>query len=194
MTDATNTTAAATAMTADTDTVTLVTTDVAASLVGVSARTVRRWIQRGYLPAIDGAGGQLVSPADLPAAKRAAGHGRGHGRGHRRPDMATDTVTDADTSAMTVSPAARSQLEAIRDEWLQPLVDQLRDAERSIGRLEQERGQLRAEVDQLRRDRDDATEPSARLGEAKGAEVGQDTRPWWRFWDRSCEDRRVSDG
>ena len=143
--------------------VTLVTTEEAAQLVGVSARTIRRWIQRGLLAATEGDRGQVVSPADLRAAKLAAGHGRGHGHGHGR--TRPDTVTDADISNVTVSPAARSQLEAIRDEWLQPLVNQLRDAERSIGRLEQERDQLRAEVEHLT-----MRHPAP--------------RPWWRFWER----------
>jgi DNA-binding transcriptional MerR regulator len=182
MTDTTDTNPTDMTMTADTDTdtVTLVTTDVAAHLVGVSARTVRRWIQHGSLPAGAGANSQLVSPADLPAAKRAAGHRRGHdhGHGHRRTDTATDSVTNADTSAMAVSPAARSQLEAIRDEWLQPLVDRLGDAERNIGRLEQERDQLRAEVDRLHRERDASPEGSAGSGEAEGTKVGHES--WWR--------------
>ena len=48
-----------------------------------------------------------------------------------------------------MTPAARSQLDAVRDEWLQPLVDQLRALERDYGRVEQERDQLWAELERL---------------------------------------------
>jgi hypothetical protein len=64
--------------------------------------------------------------------------------------QAADAVVGDDVPpAVAVSPAARSQLEAIRDEWLQPLVDQLREAERTIGRLEAERDQAVQERDDL---------------------------------------------
>jgi excisionase family DNA binding protein len=159
--------------------VTMVTTEEAAHLAGVSARTIRRWIQRGLLVATEGASGQLVSPADLPTAKQAAGHGRGHGRGHghRAPDM----VMDADTTDVAVSPAARSQLEAIRDEWLRPMMERNEELARQLGRVEQERDQLRVEVDRLYA----ATEPSAAPGEAERQNMSHTAaRPWWRFWDR----------
>ena len=45
-----------------------------------------------------------------------------------------------------VSPAARAQLEAIRDEWLAPLVAQIREQAERIGRLEAERDALAAQV------------------------------------------------
>jgi hypothetical protein len=51
---------------------------------------------------------------------------------------------------VVVADAARAQLEAVRDEWLRPFVDQVADLSRQLGRVEQERDQLRAEVDRLR--------------------------------------------
>jgi excisionase family DNA binding protein len=160
--------------------VTLVTTEEAAHLAGVSARTVRRWIQRGLLAATEGASGQLVSPADLPAAKQAAGHGRGHGRGHGH--KAPDMVMDADTTDVAVSPAARSQLEAIRDEWLRPMMERNEELARQLGRVEQERDQLRVEVDRLHA----PLERSAGTGEVERQEVSHTApRPWWRrLWER----------
>ena len=68
-----------------------------------------------------------------------------------------------------MTPTARSQLDAVRDEWLQPLVDQLRALERDYGRVEQERDQLRAEVERLT------------TATTSGPES---PRPWWRFWGR----------
>jgi hypothetical protein len=70
--------------------------------------------------------------------------------------VAEGVVGDNMPPTSAVSPAARSQLEAIRDEWLQPLIDQLREAERTIGRLEAERDALRVERDTLRVGREDA--------------------------------------
>ena len=163
MTDTTDTgrpdTSADTDMTAAT--VTLVTTSEAARLAGVSARTVRRWVQRGLLASVASDGGQLVSPADLPAAKAASGGGHGHGhghghvpvRGHGHGRVDTDTDTDTDIPAGAVSPAAVAQLEAIRDEWLAPLVARIEELARENGTLreraamvEQDRDRLAAEV------------------------------------------------
>ena len=67
--------------------------------------------------------------------------------GHLAGDVADDNAL---RPSMAVSPAARSQLEAIRDEWLQPLIDQLREAERILGRVEAERDQAARERDALR--------------------------------------------
>ena len=55
----------------DAATVTMVTTEDAARLAGVSVRTVRRWIQHGHLPALRVDRGKLVSPADIPEARKA---------------------------------------------------------------------------------------------------------------------------
>jgi hypothetical protein len=39
------------------------------------------------------------------------------------------------SASRAVSPAALEQLEAVRDQWLQPLIDQIRELERERGRL-----------------------------------------------------------
>jgi len=140
----------------DAATVTMVTTEDAAHLARVTVRTVRRWIQHGHLPTIETDRGKLVSPADLPEARKRAsrGHDRGHIRtpnGHDRghDNMATDT--DTAMTAPALSSAAKAQMEAIRDQWLRPLVDRIEELNRVNGRLEQERDALRAELDrQLR--------------------------------------------
>jgi len=137
--------------TADMTAVTVVTVDEAADLAGVSARTIRRWIQRGILPSrTSGDRGKLVAPGDLRHARQAArgGHGHGHGQGHghdgrvhdRGSDRA-DTVMDTDTPVppVSVSASARSQMESIRDEWLQPLIDQIAEKSELIGALRTER-------------------------------------------------------
>jgi hypothetical protein len=57
--------------------------------------------------------------------------------------------------------------------------------EATIGRLEQERDHLRAEVEQLRAAQDAAPTRSEPLGEVVGHNEGQDAPvPWWRFWAR----------
>jgi len=198
-----------------TDMDTLVTAEEAAQLVGVSARTVRRWIQRGFLLAVATDDGQRVVPADLLAAKRAAGghgHGRGHGHGHHAPVTAMDTDTDTDMSTpATVSPAAVAQLEAIRDQWLRPLMERSEELARENGRLAAERDaaarerdraqeQLDADrsiadqlVDLLQHERDAALAEVARLSAgpptpappiAVSAASVASPAPWWRFWDR----------
>jgi len=42
--------------------------------------------------------------------------------------------------------SARQQLEAIRDEWLRPLVDRIGELEREVGRLQAERDAFAAQV------------------------------------------------
>jgi hypothetical protein len=121
-----------------TDAAMLVTTAVAAAMAGVSPRTIRRWIQRGYLPATQSAEGYLVSPADLASARAAAGPGHGHVRGHGHRTAVTDADTATSAPPVVVS-AASAQLAAIRDEWLAPLVDRIAELERQAGRLEAER-------------------------------------------------------
>ena len=48
-----------------------------------------------------------------------------------------------------VSPAAMAQLEAVRDQWLQPLVSQIREQAEHIGRLAAERAAIARERDDL---------------------------------------------
>jgi excisionase family DNA binding protein len=187
MDTATVTDAATTQADTDTATVTMVTTEDAAHLAGVSVRTIRRWIQHGHLPAIETDRGKLVSPADIPEARKHAG--RGHGHGHIRPPNGHDRghdnmVTDTDT-AMT-APAlssATEQMEAIRDRWLMPLVDRIGALERENGRLENERDQVTRERDALRAELLAARETPA-TAHHDDITPATPTLPPWRHWLR----------
>ena len=171
----------------DAATVTMVTTEDAARLASVSVRTVRRWIQHGHLPAIETDRGKLISPADIPEARKRAsrGHDRGHIRtpnGHDRghDNMATDTDTAMTAPALS---SATEQMEAIRDQWLMPLVDRIGALERENGRLENERDQVARERDALRAELDATRETSPALPrEDAPVEVGE--IPTWRRWVR----------
>ena len=166
--------ATATARDTARDTVTLVTVEEAALLARVSVRTIRRWIQYGYLSYEYRGHEKVVSPADLPAARRAAGHGRGRGhgrdshespRGHERRD--TDTDTDTAMPPVTVSLAAHAQLAALRDEWVAPFVAQIAQLEREVGRLSGER----VGAEEARRRTDDLVTELRRRAEVAEAEA-----------------------
>lgn len=180
-----------------TDTAIMVTTEEAAKMAGVSARTIRRWINRGVLPSIDGPDGRMVSPADLARARTDARSTRGHGQetsGQRsHPDM--DTATrghDRGQDWVSVPARARQELEAVRDEWLMPLVDRIAELERENGRLEAERDQLQQERDELRARLKpiEATQSAETAAKVESVEEQQNEaqagtqRPWWQFWRR----------
>ncbi len=176
----------------------------AARVAGVSARTIRRWIEKGTLPAVTGAGGVLyVFPQDLEAARIASGSrpspvardredsGDMSPSGTVRDDW--DTLEDAGhvrDMLPVVSPAARSQLEAIRDEWLAPLVAQIREQAEQVGVLRterdralQERDALSAEVERLKAAQDAAVAAPEPQHEAQPAEAVPDaSAPWWASW------------
>jgi len=118
----------------------------AAAALGVSAGAVRKRLERGHLTGHKEAGQwRVVLPAD--DATR-----------HDATNATRQDTTRHDATGGAVTPAARSQLDAVRDGWLQPLVDQLRALERDYGRVEQERDQLRAELARLQVSRDPGTE------------------------------------
>ena len=170
-----------------------VSTGQAAKLAGVSARTVRRWIEKGYLPAQQTARGWLVSPSDLPAASAAARQAEEESHvldarsavlpdGLRdirlKQDGHGDTRTDGPTEPHShpiqlVSDAARQQLEAIRDEWLAPLIVQLRELERENGKLQAERDGLH---ERLRQYEEASMTHNLKLEPIP--EVPQ--QPWWK--------------
>src|SRR5215213_8258536 len=76
------------------DMVTTVVVEDAAAMAGVSARTIRRWIQCAHLPHIEDENGRRVSPEDLPQERKA----------QRVPD-ATRCAFDSDAFAQVGSPA-----------------------------------------------------------------------------------------
>jgi len=130
----------------DTDAAT-VTTEEAARRAGVSPRTIRRWIQRGVLPATVTPDGYLIAAGDLGSAAAGAGQGP-RPRSHAVTDAATSAATDTDMATpVIVNPTARAQLEAIRDEWLAPLVAQITTQAEQIGHLEAERDELQRRVE-----------------------------------------------
>jgi hypothetical protein len=160
----------------------MVTLAEAAELAQVSVRTIRRWIQHGFLAVTEDDQGKMVSPADLPLARERAGHGHrrghdqpGHGRGHGhdRADRDTDT-------AMT---ASQVQAVAFRDAFIQPLVDQLARQEEKLTAQAERIGRLRAELEQLRAAAADAARgPQGAQDAPAPAAMGQDDPRG--FWDR----------
>jgi hypothetical protein len=131
--------------------------EYAGRVTGIPARTLRRWAEAGKVPVVAGQRKRLVRLEDVrrlaamtghtPADADMTGAYAGQATGHMTEGVASDNTMPPSSA---VSPAARSQLEAIRDEWLQLLIDQLREAERTIGRLEAERDQAAHERDALR--------------------------------------------
>jgi excisionase family DNA binding protein len=122
----------------------------AGHLTGIPARTLRRWIADGKLPATKTGRKNLVSLRDVERVAAIAGRPIGHDRpavdltGHVATAMAghdssTEPVIESSGHGPVVSPSARSQLEAIRDEWLRPLIEDLNAKSEEIGRLKAER-------------------------------------------------------
>ncbi len=153
----------------------------AARTLGVSENAVRQRIKRRSLPAAKVEGVWRVwlpDQEERPGGDHQPDHSRDHEGDHQGDQEAT-------TASVAVSPAARAQLEAVRDEWLQPLVDQLRSAERTIGRLEAERDALAVEVERLKAAQDAAVAAQEPQHESQPVEPAADPSvPWWRFWER----------
>ena len=146
------------------------TTAEAARVAGVSPRTVRRWIERGVLPAVVGAGGVLyVFRRDLDVARTAT-----HARPGQRDTGDTGDVRDtshelgdrrdvrdspglADVSRLSPDPgggAAGAVLVAWRDTVLAPVVEQLAVVTQDLARAREDVGRLGAERDGAARERD----------------------------------------
>jgi DNA-binding transcriptional MerR regulator len=126
--------------------------EVAGQLTGVPARTLRRWAEAGKVPVVAGQRKRLIRLEDVRRLAAMTGHQpdtedltgayAGQATGH----MAGGVAGDAMPRAGALAPTPQAYLEEIQDDWLQPLIDQLREAERTIGRLEAERDTLRAEL------------------------------------------------
>ncbi len=94
--------------------------------------TVRKRIQRGQLAGYKGADHRWYVLNDEPPDAT-------------RDRTGQDTRQDA-TAAVVVNANARAQLEAIRDEWLQPLVETISQQAERIGRLEAQRESVGAQL------------------------------------------------
>lgn len=134
----------------------------AADRLGISENAVRQRIKRGTLEAVKVDGVWQVSLAVL--ADHEADHEPASGRDH---ETGYQVDHQATSSEMAVSAAARSQLAAIHSELVAPLVDRIEAQAEAIGRLTQERDQLRGDLEALRAPADAATE-------AKTPQVGRD--------------------
>ncbi len=143
----------------------LVSVERATTLTGIPARTLRNWIAAGQLPAMAGPRSKLLRLGDV--AEAAASRGRPIGQPASQPvaggrPAMEELRSDSDRNSGTVTASARSQLETIRDEWLQPLIDQIGALQFDNGRLTAERGaeararadaeRERLEAEQARRD------------------------------------------
>ena len=163
----------------------------AGRVTGDPARTLRRWAETGKVLVVAGQRKRVVRLDDVrrlaamtghqPDATDLTGASAGQATGHMAEGVADDNMPP---SSGAVSPAARSQLEAIRDEWLQPLIDQLREAERTIGRLEAERDQAAQERDALRSELTGLIHESGHQPSHVAAEASETPRPAWRRWWR----------
>jgi excisionase family DNA binding protein len=143
-------------------------TAAAAEMVGVSPRTIRRWIEKGTLPAMTGAGGVFyVFARDVENAQRAS-LSRSSGPSQASHVTARFTVVGDNnpvpdesgptgTSQLTPDPAggaAGAILVAWRDTVLAPVVEELSATRRELAEVHQALGRTEAERDQAARERD----------------------------------------
>lgn len=152
---------------------------VASEASGVPGRTLRHWVVRGKVAAINGHAGKLVRLDDVMRLAAMVGKIDGNATTEDGKDgkiagyIATDLATGVATSP-------RTQLTAVMDEWVLPLVER-------IGALERENGMLTAERDALQRrietleEAGGPTSPHAAPGGAeREPEVFPKQRwPWW---------------
>jgi excisionase family DNA binding protein len=185
------------------------TTAEAAEIAGVSARTIRRWITKGTLPAVAGAGGVLyVFRRDIESARIASGS---------RPSPVVASVPDGPRhehdrdgpgpsrlSPDSTSEAAGAVLMAWRDTVLAPVVAELSatrkelgDAREKIGRLEVERDALWSRLEQVEAEQNAAVDANKGSGATKTLDMSEDAgtlaaSPWSRFlqWLRGSEPSR----
>ena len=117
----------------------------AADYLGVSENAVRQRIKRGTIEATKVDGLWRVQIHDHQTDQEpASGRDQEVAYPHR---LAGDQEADPPpTTVPMVSPAARAQLAAIRDELVQPLVDQIAAQAEQIGRLTAELDQMRAQA------------------------------------------------
>ncbi len=192
--------------TVDATGVVTVTTAEAAWLAGVTPRTIRRWLQEGWLASVEEDGERRISPADLPVAKELARQRaqEGRRRGHSRAAARVGGVTTADATADATRDMTRDTTAGplmVARGALAPLLERLGVLEREGGEL---RGRLATTaavvaakdetIAELRRRAEVAERELARLkgvhgssaapgeaGEVARAGGGTETcAPWWR--------------
>ena len=146
----------------DTDAYGRYTVREAAIRLGISEAAVRQRIRRHTLVAERSAGIVYVVLSDAT------------------PDSTSFETVDATPDSTAIMPAARQQFEAIRDEWLTPLVAQIAEQAETIGRVTAERDALQVRLSELQTQQTES--PVTRV---TTPETGVQ-RAWWRrFWDRS---------
>ena len=121
----------------------------AAQALGISERAVRKRIAAGTLRAEPfGRSYRVWLPQDAPP-----GSEPGPAPGPVPVPEPGPEPLEAEyrARAVTVSPAAYAQVEAIRDQWLAPLVAQITEQAGRIGRLESERDIAEQMVEEQRR-------------------------------------------
>ena len=122
----------------------------AAQALGISERAVRKRIAAGTLRAEPfGRSYRVWLPQDAPLPGPEPGPAPGPDQG---PEPGPEPIeAEYRARAVTVSPAAYAQIEAIRDQWLAPLVAQITEQAEQIGRLEAERDVAEQMVEEQRR-------------------------------------------
>ncbi len=106
--------------------------------LGVSVDSIRKRVYRGTMPHRKAEDGRVY----VQLGEWSSEVDRLH-----TPAWRVDRPTTPASSSVVVD-TARVQLESIRDEWLQPLVDQLKAQAETIGQLRERVAQLQAQVDQ----------------------------------------------
>jgi hypothetical protein len=178
--------------------------EYAGQVTGVPARTLRRWAAAGRVPVMAGQRKRLVRLADVRRLADATGHRpaspvmTGEYAGHTAGQVAEELAEPIDVTAPAEIPAAaRAQLAAIRDEFVAPLVEQIREQAERIGRLEAERDALWATVERLEAEQEAAQTQNKGSGRAEIRETAVDapistSSAWGRFlrWLRGPGERQ----
>jgi hypothetical protein len=165
--------------------------EYAGRVTGVPARTLRRWAEAGKVPVVAGQRKRLVRLDNVRRLAIATGHRpdpremSGASAGQPSGRVATAVADDNVLPVAGATPEA--YLEEVRDRWLQPLINQLKEAERTIGRLEHERDQLREELTAAHATAADApvTQMQAPVSDVAPAGAPETSQPAWRrLWRR----------
>jgi excisionase family DNA binding protein len=163
----------------------------AADVLGVNERTIRRWIDQGHLAAVKIRGSYRIAPDEIERARLVIlGEGSAqvvdveHRTEPDRPDD-SDTIGTPGrarpaAAAADITPAARAQLAAIRDEFVAPLVEQIREQAEEIGRLKAERDALWSRLEQIEAEQDAPVAAKEGAGRAETTATAPDApRSWW---------------